>query len=483
MRIKVIIKIIGFLLMIFSFTMLVPLVVAVLYEEQATTPFNTAFLVVFLMGLVLWVPVHRCRDELRLRDGFMVVTLFWIVLGTTGALPFMLAEHPHMRFTDAVFESVSGLTTTGATVLTGLDDLPRAVLFYRQQLQWLGGMGIIVLAVAILPMLRVGGMQLYRAETPGPIKDTKLTPRIAETAKALWIIYVGLTVACALAYWAAGMTAFDAIAHSFSTISTGGYSTHDASIAWFHNRPIEIIAIVFMALSAINFSIHFIVLKRRSLKPYLEDREVRAFAAIIAIVGLFVMAHLWLKGTDRAVQENAMESIFQVVSFVTTTGFATAAYYEWPGFVPVLLIFLSFVGGCGGSTAGGLKVVRVMLIYKQGVREIRRLIHPNAWLPVKIGNRRQEVRVIDAVWGFFALYIASFILIMLVMMEAGLDELSAFSGVAACFNNLGPALGEVAANFKSTGDPVKWVACFAMLLGRLEVFTLLVLFMPDYWRT
>jgi len=330
--------------------------------------------------------------------------------------------------------------------------------------------------------LRVGGMQLYRAETPGPIKDTKLTPRIAETAKALWIIYVGLTVLCALAYRAAGMSTFDAIAHSFSTISTGGYSTHDASIAWFHNRPIEMIATLFMALSAINFSIHFVVLKRRSLKPYPEDREVRAFLAIIALVGLFVMVHLWLRGTDRAVHENAMESIFQVVSFVTTTGFATAPYYEWPGFVPVLLIFLSFVGGCGGSTAGGLKVVRVMLIYKQGMREIRRLIHPNAWLPVKIGNRRQEPRVIDAVWRFFALYIVSFVLIMLVMMEAGLDELSAFSGVAACFNNLGPALGEVAGNFKSTGDPVKWVACFAMLLGRLEVFTLLVLFMPDYWR-
>lgn len=469
--------------MIFSFTMLVPLVVAFLYEEQATTPFNTAFLVIFLMGLVLWFPVHRCRDELRLRDGFMVVTLFWVVLGISGALPFMLSEHPHMRFTDAVFESVSGLTTTGATVLTGLDDLPRAILFYRQQLQWLGGMGIIVLAVAILPMLRVGGMQLYRAETPGPIKDTKLTPRIAETAKALWIIYVGLTVLCALAYWVAGMSAFDAIAHSFSTIATAGYSTHDASMAWFDSTAIEMIAVLFMVLSAFNFSLHFIALKRRSPKPYLQDSEVRAFAVIIAIVGLFVLGHLWLKGADDDLHEDAMESIFQVVSFLTTTGYTTAPYYDWPGFVPMLLIFLSFVGGCGGSTAGGLKVVRVMLIYKQGVREIRRLIHPNAWLPVKIGNRPQEARVIDAVWGFFSLYIVSFVLIMLVMMEAGLDELSAFSGVAACLNNLGPALGEVAGNFKSTGDTVKWVSCFAMLLGRLEVFTLLVLFMPEYWRT
>jgi trk/ktr system potassium uptake protein len=483
MRIKVIVKIIGFLLMIFSFTMLVPLVVAFLYEEQATTPFNTAFLVIFLLGLLLWLPVHRCQDELRLRDGFMVVTLFWVVLGISGALPFMLAESPHMRFTDAVFESVSGLTTTGATVLTGLDALPRAILFYRQQLQWLGGMGIIVLAVAILPMLRVGGMQLYRAETPGPIKDTKLTPRIAETAKALWIIYVGLTVLCALAYWAAGMSAFDAVAHSFSTIATAGYSTHDASMAWFDSTTIEMIAVLFMVLSAFNFSLHFIALKRRSLKPYFQDREVRAFATIIVIVGLFVLGHLWLKGADDELREDAMESIFQVVSFLTTTGYTTAPYYDWPGFVPMLLIFLSFVGGCGGSTAGGLKVVRVMLIYKQGVREIRRLIHPNAWLPVKIGNRHQEVRVIDAVWGFFSLYIVSFVLIMLVMMEAGLDELSAFSGVAACLNNLGPALGEVAGSFKSTGDPVKWVACFAMLLGRLEVFTLLVLFMPDYWRS
>ena len=483
MRIKVVIKIIGFLLMVFSLTMLPPMLVAQLYEEHTSMPFSTAFLVIFLIGLTLWLPLHSCQDELRLRDGFMVVALFWVVLGTSGALPFMLAEHPHMRFTDAVFESISGLTTTGATVLTGLDHLPHSILFYRQQLQWLGGMGIIVLAVAISPMLRVGGMQLYRAETPGPIKDTKLTPRIAETAKTLWSIYVGLTVLCALAYWSAGMTVFDAVAHSFSTISTGGYSTHDASITWFHNRAIELIAILFMALSAINFSLHYLALKWRSLKPYLQDSEVRAFMTIIAILGLFVMAHLWLKGSDKAVHENAIESLFQVVSFITTTGFVSAPYYLWPSFVPVMLVFVGFVGGCGGSTAGGLKVVRVMLIYKQGVREIRRLIHPSACLPVKIGNRPQDPRVIDAVWGFFALYIVSFVLMMLVMMEAGLDEVSAFSGVAACMNNLGPALGEVASNFASTGDPVKWVACFAMLLGRLEVFTLLVLFAPDYWRT
>jgi len=469
--------------MVISITMLPPMLVSLIYRDGSSAAFVDAFLLLLGSGILIWLPNRKEKKDLRLRDGFIVVAVFWVVVSAAGSLPFILADNPHMTFTDAFFEAVSGLTTTGATVLSELDGLPHSILFYRQQLQWLGGMGIIVLAVAILPVLGIGGMQLYRAETPGPVKDAKLTPRIAETAKALWAIYLSITVACSLSYWLAGMNIFDAIGHAFATVSTGGFSTHDASFAYFKSPLIEMVGVVFMVLSGINFSLHYMALRRNSLLIYLHDREMRAYILIMLSAIVLVCTHLLLKGTDYTVGETVHHGIFQVVSFMTTSGFTTSEFYQWPGFMPVLLVFVGFIGGCAGSTAGGLKVIRVMLLHKQGFREITRLIHPSAWVPVKIGNKPQPYRVIDAVWGFFALYVVSFVILMLSMMEAGLDQISAFSAVAACINNVGPGLGTVATSFSTVSDPVKWLGCFAMLLGRLELFTLLVLITPAYWRS
>jgi trk system potassium uptake protein TrkH len=438
--------------------------------------------VVFLLGLVSWLPASRCKAELRVREGFLIVVLFWVVLGLVGSLPLILAEKPHLSVTDAVFESLSGLTTTGATVITGLDDLPASILFYRQQLQWLGGMGIIVLAVAIMPMLGVGGMQLYRAETPGPLKDAKLTPRITETAKALWYIYLGLTIVCGVCYWFAGMTAFDAIGHSFSTISIGGFSTHDQSIGYFESATIEMIAVIFMVLAGMNYALHFTAWRSFSLRPYLHDSEVKTYLVVLLLVTAITVVYLYYTHTFILFSDALHVGLFQVISIGTTTGFTTTEYFVWQGFLPVLLLFVSFIGGCAGSTGGGMKVIRFLLLLKQGHREIMRLIHPNAQIPVKIGQKPIPDRVLQAIWGFFAAYVGSFVVIMLFVMATGLDQVTAFSAVAACMNNLGPGLGDVGANYVGINDPAKWALSFAMLLGRLEVFTLVVLFSRAFWR-
>ena len=475
-------KVLGLLLMLFSLTMLPPVGVSYFFADGTAESFLTALVLLLGLGTLIWLPVAKSRDELKLRDGFLVVALFWSVLGLAGALPFILAEEPHLSLTDAAFESISGLTTTGATVIIGLDELPPAILYYRQQLQWLGGMGIIVLAVAILPMLGIGGMQLYRAETPGPVKDNKLTPRITETAKALWYIYLGLTIACALAYWLAGMTPFDAIGHSFATVAIGGFSTHDASIGFFDSDPIELIAVVFMLASGVNFALHFLAWNRRSLAGYWHDSEFRFYLALMALTTAIVCLGLYFTGTHATWGEAFLQGLFHTVSIATTTGFSTSAFYEWPIFLGILLIFSSFVGGCAGSTGGGIKVIRFLLLIKQGLREIDRLIHPNAQIPVRVGGRTVNHRVVDAVWGFFSLYVACFTLMYLALAATGLDLTTAFTAVAAAINNLGPGLGEVGASFATISPTAKWILCFAMLLGRLEVFTLLVLLTPAFWR-
>jgi trk system potassium uptake protein TrkH len=482
MQSSVIQRIVGLLLMVFSFTTLPPAAVGFLYGDGAIFPFLAAFAATLFVGVALWFPVRKVKMEVRLRGGFIIVAVFWLVLGMSGSIPFMLSENPHMSLTDSVFESISALTTTGATVITGIDELPHSILFYRQQLQWMGGMGIIVLAVAILPMLGIGGMQLYRAETPGPMKDSKLTPRITETAKALWYIYLGLTIACAVAYWLAGMSGFDAIAHSFSTISIGGFSTHDASIGYFDSAAIEIVAVVFMLLAGINFALHFLAWRGATLKPYLFDPEVRTYFLVLLTSAVISSIYLYQTKTFTTVAGAIHHAIFQAVSIGTTSGFTTADYYNWPGFLPVLLLFTSFIGGCAGSTGGGLKVIRFLLLVKQGMREISRLIHPNAQIPVKVGNKPLSEQVINAVWGFFALYVASFTVMMLLIMMTGLDQVTAFSAVAASINNLGPGLGDVGAHYGDINAPAKWILCFAMLLGRLEIFTLLVLLTPAFWR-
>jgi len=475
-------QIIGMLLMLFSVTLLPPALLGVIYGDGEVYPFIVSFIITLITGLVFWLPVRSLRPDLRLRDGFIIVVVFWVVWSMSGALPFILSENPHLSVTDAVFESVSALTTTGATVITNIDTLPHSILFYRQQLQWLGGMGIIVLAVAILPMLGIGGMQLYRAETPGPMKDNKLTPRITETAKALWYIYLGLTVACALSYWLAGMGGFDAVAHSFSTIAIGGFSTHDDSIGYFNNAVIEMVAVVFMLLAGINFALHFLAWRTLNIKTYLKDPEVQTYFFILGMVSLITVMYLYLTDTFTDLGTAIHHGIFQAVSIGTTSGFTTTAYYSWPGFLPVLLIFTSFVGGCAGSTGGGMKVIRFLLLYKQGRREIVRLIHPNALIPVKIGNKAIPETVINAVWGFFSLYVASFVVLMLLFQATGYDQVTSFSAIAACMNNLGPGLGEVGVNYQEIGDTAKWILGFAMLLGRLEIFTLLVLLTPTFWR-
>jgi trk system potassium uptake protein TrkH len=481
MHIALIFRILGMLLMVFSLTLSTPIMISLWYGDGAYPAFVLSLAITLISGAMMWVPVAKRHADLRTRDGFLITSLFWLVLGLFGALPFYLADSPSLSISDAVFESLSGLTTTGATVITGLDELPKSILFYRQQLQWLGGIGIIVIAVAILPMLGIGGMQLYRAETPGPVKDSKLTPRITETAKALFFIYVLLTASCGLAYWFAGMSGFDAICHAFSTVAIGGFSTHDASMGYFDSPVIMLIASVYMLVAGINFALHFQVWRNKSLNHYIVDSESRFYSyTILASAGL-VIAYLMATNTyepDRAF----IHGLFQTVSIATTTGFATADFSAWPSFLPFLLLTLSFMGGCGGSTGGGMKAVRIMLMAKQGMREMSQLVHPNAVIPLKVGNRRVEATVVSAVWGFFAVYMFAFFIILMLLMATGLDANTAFSAVVASINNLGPGLGEVAAHYGNINDPAKWILCFSMLLGRLEVFTLLVLFTPAFWR-
>ena len=367
MHFSVISRVTGILLMLFSLALFSPVLVALLYREDTIATFAIASAITFSSGLLL-VLASRSRRELRSGDGFLITVLFYTGLGLFGAIPLVLADSVSASFTDAAFESLSALTTTGATVLTGLDELPRSILFYRQLLQWMGGMGIIVLAVAILPMLGIGGMQLYRAEAPGPVKDNKLTPRITETAKALWYLYLGLTVACAIAYFAAGMSLFDAICHSFSTVAIGGFSTHDASIGFFDSPAIEAVAVFFMIISGINFGLHFMVLNRRNPVLYLQDMEVRLYVTVLVAVAAVVC---WILTQHPGASAHPIrEGIFQAVSIATTTGYTTSNFSLWPSVGPVLLLFAAFAGGCAGSTAGGIKIIRVLLIYLQGIRPL-----------------------------------------------------------------------------------------------------------------
>jgi trk system potassium uptake protein TrkH len=481
MQLLVGVRVVGILLCLFSATMLLPAIVSLYYNDGAAAPFFYAFLLTLVTGLCAYLPLRSHNVPINSRDGFVIVVMFWTVLGVFGALPLFLYEPLELSAAQSIFESMSGFTTTGATVIVGLDNLPEGILLYRQLVQWLGGMGIIVLAVAILPLLGiVGGMQLYRAETPGPQKE-KMTPRIADTAKMLWYIYFGLTVACCLAYWLAGMSLFDAIGHSFSTVAIGGFSTHDASIGYFQSSTIEMIAVVFMLISAANFALHYMAWRNRSLKHYLADSEFRMFIGMILSLCLVSVGYLYV--TDTANFQTALlNGVFQVVSIATTTGFTTAEYFNWPGFLPVLLLFASFVGGCSGSTGGGMKVIRVLLLFKQGIRELVRMVHPHATLPVKVGRKTIPDRVIDGVWGFFATYVVILAVMLLTLMATGLDQETAFSAVVACMNNLGPGLGQVGANYSSLDSIQLSILCVAMLLGRLEILTLLVILTPHFWR-
>jgi len=483
MHVLIILKILGLLLMLFSMLgNIPPILVSLFYDDGMIMPFVKSMSIIFSAGLAMWFIALRSNAELNTRDGFLIVTLFWVVLGTAGSLPFIFSPSVDLSYTDSIFESLSGLTTTGATVISGLDFLPRSILFYRQLLQWLGGMGIIVLAMALLPMLGIGGMQLYRAESPGPVKDNKLLPRLAETAKALWYIYLALTLLCALAYWASGMSLFDAISHSLSTIAIGGFSTHDASLGYFDSRPIDLVAIIFMIIAGVNFALHFTAWQQKKITHYFLDSEFQFYAFILAAISLITIIMLSTFEVYATIEETIIKGTFQVISFATTTGFATAEYSSWPIFLPYILLYVAIVGACAGSTGGGMKVIRILLIFKQGIREIQRLIHPKAIIPIKLGRHAVSDQVIEAVWGFFAVYVMAFMLILLALLATGLDIVTAFSAVGACINNLGPGLGSISSTYGHIPDPAKWVLCLAMLLGRLEIFTLLVLFTPMFWR-
>lgn len=482
MQYRTIIKILGQLVALFSITMIPPALVSLIYKDGGGVPFVLAFVFSIIIGLIAYYPNRKQKGDLKAREGFLIVVLFWLVLGSFGSLPLIFLEEPNLSIADSVFESFSGLTTTGATVLTGIEFLPKAILFYRQQLQWLGGMGIIVLAVAVLPMLGVGGMQLYRAETPGPVKDSKMTPRIADTAKHLWYIYVSLTAACSLAYWAAGMNWFDAICHAFSTIAIGGFSTYDASIGHFNSPLINIICVVFLLIAAVNFSLHYAAVANKNFKVYWRDPELKVFLFIQACLVLLCFLVLTSAGIYNSSDQAFDQALFQAVSISTTAGFATDSFSQWPLFLPILLIFSSFIGGCAGSTGGGMKVVRVFLLYLQGIRELNRLVHPRAIYSIKLGRKALPDKVVEAVWGFFSAYALVFVIIMLCLLATGMDNITAFSATAACLNNLGPGLGDVASHFGDITDTAKWILTLAMVFGRLEIFTLLVLFTPTFWR-
>jgi len=482
MQLSIVAKTLGLLLMVFSLAQIPPILVDLVYSEGEYLTFVFSFILTVFGGFLLWWPFRSTKKDFRLREGVLIVVSFWVVLSLFGTLPFLITESiSNLSFSNAFFESMSGLTTTGATVLSQLDDLPKSILFYRQQLQWLGGMGIIVLAVAVLPLLGVGGMELYHAESSGIAKD-RLTPKLRNTAIALWKIYLSLTVLCALAYFFSGMSIFDAISHSFSTVAIGGFSTHDSSIGYFNSIPIETVAMFFMFLAGINFSLHFVAWNNRSLVDYIKDSEFKTYATVLIIASIIVAIALSLNSEYSSTSETIRHSLFQTVSIATTTGFTSQNYSNWPAAIPVFLIMISFIGACVGSTGGGIKVIRILVMFRLGMKEIHKFIRPNAQVSIKINKASINEKALVSVLGFFSLYAISFILIMMLLMFAGLDQVTAYSATAATMNNLGPGLGEVAQNYGSLGETAKWILSFSMLIGRLEVLTIIAIFHRAFWR-
>tara|TARA_R110000868_G_scaffold158036_3_gene385830 strand:+ start:85935 stop:87386 length:1452 start_codon:yes stop_codon:yes gene_type:complete len=482
MQYQTIFRVIGVLLMLFSVSMIPPFFIDAIYRDGAGNAFILGFFATFGTGFLMWNRFRKFYQHLKTRDGFVVVVLFWMVLSLFGALPLYIAHHPFDSFTNAMFEAVSGLTTTGATVYSGIEFLPHAIQFYRQELQFLGGMGIIVLAVAVLPMLGIGGMQLYRAETPGPMKDSKLTPRITETAKALWYIYLTLTLACALCYWLAGMNTFDAVSESFSTVSTGGFSTHDASFGFYHSKSIDLIACFFMFLGGVNFALHFLVLQRHKLVSYWEDIEFRTYYYIVFTTSFIAIVVLWWTQQYPTFSEAIVHGLFTVISLITTTGLSSTSLGHWPMALIMTIYLIAIIGACGGSTSGGVKVMRFILLCKQSMREMRRLVHPKAVYSIKFGRQTLPEHTVEAMWGFIAIFIAVFVIVLLLLLASGLDMPSALTADVATLANVGAGVGSVAHNFEHLTGFAKWVCIFAMLAGRLEIFTLLVLFTPAFWR-
>jgi trk system potassium uptake protein len=480
MRLTVIIRTLGILFLLFSTTLLPPIGISAWYRDGEIEHFSVTFGIALAIGFLLWWPLRRGEDAIRSRDGFLIVALMWSAMSLLGAAPFMLVLD--IGFADAFFESVSGYTTTGATVLVGLDAMAPSILFYRQEIQWLGGIGVIVLAVALLPMLGIGGMQLYKAETAGPLKDERFTPRLARTARGLVVVYIVLTAACAVSYWFAGMTLFDAVAHSFSSVATAGYSTHDASLAFFDSVPIEMVATVFTFIGAISYNEHFIAWRTLQLQRYGRDTQTRAFVLIVATAIVLTTVVLYTTRTYGSLAESLRYAAFEVVSVFTTTGYGIADFSLWPLALPVVLIFAGLIGGCAGSSAGGIKVIRIVVLFKQVGIHIHRLIHPQAIRRMKLDGQPLPDFVVEAVGGFFAVYVVVFFFFMALAMMDGMDQVTAFGAVAATISNLGPGLGGVAITFADVSAHGKIIFAFAMLFGRLEIYTFLVLLTPAFWR-
>lgn len=483
MKWRSILRILGLLSILFSFFMWLPILIALIYKDGSGIVFFQAFLASLGLGLFCWLPNRHFNDELNTREGFLIVVLFWLVLGFIGAFPFFFDNRLHLDVTTALFESFSGLTTTGATTIAHPELLPKALLFYRQLQQWLGGMGIIVLAVAILPVLGVGGIQLYRAEIPGPQKNDKVQPRIAQTAKSLWLIYILFTVICGVSLWFAGMSPFDAICHSFSTISIGGFSTHADGLAYFNSPAVNYIVTFFLIVSGCNYALHFNLFYLFSFKQYIKDQELKVF--LLFLLGLILICLFVLYIHLEVKHIRVDEVITQVVSAATTGGFYVVDMKVWPVGLSLLLLCATFIGCCAGSTGGGVKVVRVMLFFLQGAKEVKRLVHPQGVYRLKLNHHVIPDRVIESVWAFFSAYIFIFIISFFVVMMCGIDAVDAFYVIASSLNNFGVGIDAAGANttLNDVGSVVKWTMILNMLLGRLEIFTLLIIFTPVFWRT
>ena len=467
---------------LFGMTMLLPVTVSWYLQDGAELAFSVGAAITLGSAFLLWLLTYRHKRDLKIRDGFLMVVLVWTVLPLFATLPLLI--HLDISFTDAYFECVSGLTTTGATVLSGLDKLPPSINLWRTQLIWQGGMGLIVLAVAVLPLLGIGGRQMFKAETPGPMKDSKITPRIAQTAKGLWGVYVLLTLACLVAFQWAGMSTMDAVIHAFSTLGLGGFSSHDDSFAYFDSPLIEAITVFFMLIAGLNFATHFKALSGRSWQPYRHDPEARWF--LIAMVGSVLGIALFLR--LNAVYPSFLEALryaaFNLVSVATTTGFANTDYGLWPIFAPLWMLFLANFATCAGSTGAGIKMIRAIILYKQLYRELVRAIHPNVVYPVKIGRQIMPDNILFAVLAFTFIYVSCMAVMTLLMILSGLDPVTAFCAVAASISNTGPGLGHVgpSTTYAVLSDFQTWICTLSMLLGRLEIFTLLVVLTPAFWR-
>lgn len=452
-----------------------------LFHDYQELHFIVPASTMLLVAIVLLSAASRFEvSHIGFRDALLYAVLTWILSGALGAIPIILIAE--LSITDGVFESVSALTTTGATVLSGLDDMPKSFLLYRQFLQWLGGLGVVIFVVAVLPMLNVGGMKLLKAEAPGPIKNEKLSPRIANTAHYLWAVYLTITFLCAVSFYFGGMDIYDAVAHSLTTVSTGGFSTHDASMGYFNSPLLLNICNIFMLLGAINFALHFRVGRSKNLALYWRDEETFSFLLIVCCLVIVITYFLIDTNTydDPIVALNY--AAFHLISFITSTGFGAAGFSEWPAATLLLLVFAGYLGGCAGSTAGGNKIIRNILSIKLIYLQMKRLIHPKGVFSVKYQGRPVEANVLSATMAFMLLAAFTSLALTLVLVATGLDFWSSLTAVAACLNVLGPAFGSLGSNFQPVSDTGTWVLSGAMILGRLEYFTVLALFLPSFWR-